>query len=110
MRSKVHTLFGNFTERPQGKYLKPAAVGEDRAIPVHKLVKPAHIADQRVTGAQMEVIGVGKLHAAVDLFQLHGGDPAFDRGAGAYVHKYRRFNVAVHGVKHPAAGAPVLVF
>lgn len=57
-----------FSQARKGKYLKPAAVSQDRAVPVHKLVEAAHLAHHIVTGAQMQVVRVGKLDLTAEIF------------------------------------------
>jgi hypothetical protein len=55
----------------------------------------------------VQVIGVGELDLAIDLFELHCVDAAIDGTAGTNVHKYGRLNVTVHGVQHTATRATV---
>ena len=67
MTVKCNALFFDFSQARKGKYLKPAAVGQDRAVPVHKLVEAAHLAHHIVAGAQMQVVRVGKLDLTAEV-------------------------------------------
>ena len=58
MRLEVNALLLDLPERGERKDLKSAAVGQYRAAPAGEFVKPAHLPDQLVAGAHMEVIGV----------------------------------------------------
>ena len=68
VRGECHALFFDFAQARKGKYLKPAAVGQDRAVPVHKLVEAAHLAHHIIAGAQMQVVRVGKLDLTAEVF------------------------------------------
>ena len=105
VRAELYALLGNLAQLGKGENLKSAAVGKNGAFPVHKLAKSSHLADEPVTRTDVQMVGVGELDLAVDLFELHGIDAALDGTAGAYVHKDGRLNVAVHGVQHTAARA-----
>ena len=67
VRSKRHALFIDLTKAGQGKHLKSAAVGKNRAIPVHKLMEAAHLTHHIVTGTEMEMIGVAQLDLTAQL-------------------------------------------
>ena len=68
MGGKINALLLDISEFCQRKHLKAAAVGQDRTIPVHKPMQAAHIAHHLVTGAQMQMIRIGKLHLTANLF------------------------------------------
>ena len=51
----------------------------------------------------MEVIGVGELDLAPDLFQVQGGDAALDGGLGPHVHEHGRLDHAAVGAGKLAA-------
>ena len=110
MRGKFYPFLGDLAQLRERKDLKSTAVGQDRAVPVHKLLQAAQIVYKGVAGAQMQVVGVGKFHPAVDLFQLDGRDPALDGGTGADVHEHGRFDIPVHRVQHAAAGLALFGF
>jgi len=105
---ELHALLGDLAEGGQGEYLESAAVGEDGLGPVHELVEAAHVVDELVAGADVEVVGVGELDLAIHVIeQLHGGYAALDGGAGAHVHENGGLDVTVNGVEHASAGASV---
>ena len=110
VRGKVHALLLDLTQGRQGEYLESARVGQDGSVPVHELVKSAHIVDQLIAGTDVQMVGVGKLDLAINGLELHGGYTALDGSAGTHVHKYRRLDVAVRGVKHASARSSLLFF
>ena len=105
---ELHALLGDLAEGGQGEDLESAAVGEDGLGPIHELVEAAHVVDELVAGADVEVVGVGELDLAIHVIeQLHGGYAALDGGAGAHVHENGGLDVTVNGVEHASAGASV---
>ena len=66
VRREAHALLGDFAQLGERKHLKTAAVGQNRSVPVHKFVQPAHIAHHLVAGTQVQMVGVGKLNLAAD--------------------------------------------
>ena len=105
MGGELHALLRDLAELCQGEDLKSARVGENGAIPIEKLVEAALSADEAVAGANVQMIGVGKLHLASHVVQVLGGDAALHGGGGAHVHEHGSFNVTVYGVEASAAGA-----
>ena len=69
---KVDTLLLDLAKRRQGEDLEAAGVGEHGTVPGHEFVQTAALLHQLVTGAQMQVVGVGKLHLAADVLQVLG--------------------------------------
>ena len=104
---KIDPLLLDAAQFCQREDLKAAAIGQNGAVPVHKLVQSPHLADQPVAGADMEMVGVGKLHLTADLAQEHGVDAALDGGAGAHVHEHRGLNIPVNGMQNSPARAAV---
>ena len=101
-------LLGDFPQAGQGEDLKAPAVGEHGAVPVHKFVEPAHLADYPVPGAQVEVVGVGQLHLTANLLQIVGGHRPFDSPLGAHIHKHRGLDHPVGAGEGPPPGPPLL--
>ena len=58
MGAKRHALIGNLAQIAEAIHLKPAAIGQNRAIPHHKLVQAAELAHQLMPRTQVEMIGV----------------------------------------------------
>ena len=103
MGIEVYALFLDLAQLRKGKDLESAGVGQDRSVPAHELMQPAHIADQLVARADVEMVGVGKLDLAADLAQIIRGEAALDRRLRADVHEYRRLHRAVRrGVFAPS--------
>ena len=107
--SEGDPLLGDLPQAGQGKDLKAPTVGEHGAVPVHKFVKPAHLADNAVPGAKMEVVGVGQLHLTADLLQVVGGHRPLDGPLGAHVHEHRGLDHPVGAGEHPPPGSPLLL-
>ena len=95
MRLEMHPVVADVFRRRQGEDLKPAAVREDRPVPVHKAVQPAAGLDHLVSRSDRKMIGIGELHLAADLFQIGRGQSALDGGLCADVHEKRRPDGAV---------------
>ena len=108
MGIEADALLLDLPQLGQGKDLEAATVGEDGAVPVHELVQAAHLLDQRVAGAHMKVVGVGKLHLAADGFQVVGGEGAFDGPLGAHIHEHRGLDGAVGRFQLSPAGLALL--
>ena len=92
-------ILGDISQLGQGKDLKSAAVGENRLVPIEKFMDAAKLINNILAGANVEVIGVGKLHLTADMLQVASGDPALYGGAGAHVHENRGLYIAVYGFK-----------
>ena len=108
VRSKTNSLLGDLAELCQGENLKSAAIGENRAIPIHKLADTAHVADESITRTEVQMVGVGKLDLTVKLAELHRVNTAFDRSTRANVHKDGGLDISVYGVEDAASRATVL--
>ena len=66
---EVHALLGDLAQFGQREDLKAAGVGEDRAVPGHEAVQPAHFSDGFDTGPQIKVIGISEQDLDAQLFQ-----------------------------------------
>ena len=96
---KAHALVGELDRVVVAEHLETARVGEDRAVPVHKLVQAAQLGDGVLAGAHGQVIGIGKHDLGAELLDGLGGN-TLDVCLGAHGHKDRRLDVAVRGVQH----------
>ena len=105
VRGEGHSLLIDFTETGQRKHLKSAAVGKDRPIPVHKLMKTAHFTHHIITGAKMKMIRVAQLDLTPQLFlQIKGIHAALNSRLRAHIHEYGGLYVAaVSALKNTAA-------
>ena len=97
VRLKLHPLPGNLGQRIQAEDLKPAAIGEQGAVPMHERVQPAETPDPFVAGAQVQVIGVGQNDLGAQALQLFRGH-RLDCGLGAHGHEGRRLKGAMRRV------------
>ena len=62
-------------------------------------MKAAHLPHHIIAGAQMQMVGVGKLDLTAEILQIKGAHAAFDGRLRADVHKDRRLHF-------PAVRAP----
>ena len=93
---KGHALIVNFAGLAEAKDLKAAAVGEDGAVPLHKVMQPTQIAHQFVAGAQIEVVGVAENKGCAQCNQFIGAH-RFDSALGANGGEYGGLEDAVGG-------------
>ena len=89
----MHTLFFDFTHRPQAEHLKAAGIGEDRAVPVHEIVQIAMQFHDFLTRAQPQVESVAQQDLCAGIFNFFRGH-AFYGAVSAHWHKCRGFDHA----------------
>jgi hypothetical protein len=83
--------------------LEATGIGEDRPIPGHELVQPAEPRDPLVTGAQVEVIGVGqddRRAGSLEVIRVQ----RLDRRVRADRHELRRVDRAMGQLETAQAG------
>ena len=103
MRLEGHPALGNFAQRRQRHYLKPARIGENRFIPAHELMQSTKPRNPLGTGAQHQVIGIAEQNIRARRRHLFG-QHAFHRRRRAHGHKRGCADSAMRGVDHPGAG------
>ena len=59
MGVEIDALLLDLSQHGQGKHLKAAAVSENGAVPIHKLVQAAQGLDHVLSGTDVKMIGVG---------------------------------------------------
>jgi hypothetical protein len=104
MRAEGDALLGNFAQLGQRHHLKAAAIGEDRAVPLHEFVQTAQRGNPLGGGAQHQVIGIAQHNlgaGGLDRFTGH----RLDGGGSANRHEGGRFGRAMRGVQPAPAGA-----
>ena len=97
--NKAHALIGELDRVVVAEHLETARVGEDGAVPVHKLVQAAQLGDGILAGTHGQVIGIGKHDLGAELLDGLGRN-TLDVCLGAHGHKDWRLDVAVRGVQH----------
>ena len=100
---KIDALLPDFPQTGQREDLKAAGIGQNRPVPGHELMQPSKIVNNLVTGPQMQVVGVGKLHLTADVFQIGRAEGALDGPLSADIHKHRRLDRAVGAGKYSTA-------
>ena len=60
MGFKGHPPLGQFAQPGETHHLKAATVGQDRPLPVHKLMQASKMADTLGCGPQHQMIGVAQ--------------------------------------------------
>ena len=103
-----NALFFDMPKLGKRKNLKTAAVGQDRTVPCHKPMKPAHIANQLIARPNMQVIGIGQFDLASDLLEIFRRQSALNCRLCTDVHEHRRLHRAVRRLKGAAPSAAVL--
>ena len=104
MGGEGHALFLDLAQAGKREYLKTAAVRQNRLFPSHKLVEAAHFANHFITGAKMQMVGIGKLHLTSDLLQVFGADGALDGSLRSNIHKNGGLHHSVGAGELTAAG------
>ena len=98
----MHALFGDFTNIAKAEDLEAAGVGEDRPLPLHKIVQIAVQFHDFLARAQPQVEGVAEDNLRASGFNFFRRHP-FYGAVGANRHKTRRFHYAT--IKDQAATA-----
>ena len=101
---ELDAFFADLAQFAQAEYLKSAAVGQNRPLPVHETVQTAQLLHQMMTRAQIKVIGVGQDDLGIDrqqVFRSHG----LDRGICSHRHENRSFDLAVGCFQRTGAGS-----
>lgn len=103
VRAEHHMVVRQFTKRVQAEDLKSAAVGQNRAVPLHEGMQIPEAGHDLLPRPQGEVIRVGEDHLRPDLAELVGPDP-LDGSARADRHETGGFDDAVWRVEEAGAG------
>ena len=92
------TAFGRqFPAARQREDLKPAAVGQNRAVPCAEAVQPSRPFEDVRSGTQVEVVGVAQNDLCADLLFQIAVEDAFDAPDGAHGHEDRGLDRSVVG-------------
>ena len=91
----------------QGKDLKAAGIRQNRAVPVHELMKSAELLDRLVAGPDMQMICIGKFYLCADLTKVLCGHGSLDRADSADVHENRCLDSAMHRLHMGAARSAI---
>ena len=103
MRGERNAFLLDVAQLRQREHLKSAAVRQDRAVPVHKLMQAAHLLHYIVSRTDVQVVCVGQFDLTTDLLQVMGGQAALDGRLCAHIHKYRGLSRAVGAGEFAAA-------
>ena len=103
-----HALLRNMAQLGQTEHLKAAAVGQDGAVPLGKLVQTAHLSHEFVARAQVQMIGVAQHDLCADVLEVQRRQTALDGGSRGDILERRGLDRAVHRGKFAAAGSPFL--
>ena len=104
VRAEFHAVVAYFVELREREYLKAAAVGQYRALPVHEAVQAARFLDQIFARAHVQVVGVAEYYLRAEAFELVGRH-SLDGRLRADGHEYRRFDNAVRRDELPGPRA-----
>ena len=108
MGMEVNALLPDLSQPGEGKHLKPAGIRQYGLIPRHELMKTAQLFHNLIPGAHMEMIGVRQFNLRLDLFQIRGGNSAFNCSNRPDIHEHRCLYHTVHG-RHLRSLCPALL-
>lgn len=97
--SELHAFGLDLAQILQTPDLESTAIGQNRAVPAHKLVDAAGGCDLRGSGAQIQVVRICQDDFGLQVLQLGRGN-GLDGGFCAYGHKNRRMDIAVVRMEH----------
>jgi len=94
VRLELDAVFIDGAEPCERENLKSSRVGKDRAVPAHEFVESAHLADDLVAGAKMQVVRVPENHGSAHLHEVVGIE-CLHRGESSDRHECRSLHIAV---------------
>ena len=100
-RAERHALLGDFAQIAQAEHLKTARIGQNRLVPIHKLMQTAVHLHHIHARTQPQVKSIAQNNLCID-FAQHIGCHALDRAISANRHKNRRLHHAVIERHRPA--------
>ena len=106
VRGEIHTLLLDPAQACQREYLKSAGIRQDRPVPRHETVQAAQIVHEPVAGAQMQMVGVGKLDLTADGLEVRRAQRTLDGTLRADVHEHGRLHRAVRAGKYAPPRLP----
>src|ERR1043166_10224395 len=98
MGLEAHAFLTHTCQGPKTEDLKTSTIGENRGRPTHEGMQTAKAADEVVTRAEEEVIGIAQDDMRPAGQQVAGAQ-RLDRGLGANWHKYRSIEGSMRGVE-----------
>ena len=101
-----HALIVDLASLRQRENLEAARIGQHGIGPAHEAMQSAHLGDEVIARAQVEVIGVAQDQRSAEVFEL-GGSEGLDRSLCADRCEDGSRQIAVRGGKGPCAGAVV---
>ena len=109
MGAELYPLFAYFSQRSQGKHLKPAAVRQYGSVPVHKFMQASCLPDNVVTRSQVQMVCVGEDYVCshfFNFFRAHG----LDGSLCSHRHKYRRLYITMRCMNNASSCFGLCVF
>ena len=106
MALKRNALLRHLAQISEAHHLKPAAIGQNRLVPIHKLVQPAQVGNPLGCRAQHQMISIAQQN--IRTCRGHTlGQHRLDGCRRAHRHKRGRADVASRGGNYTSAGFPV---
>ena len=97
MRLKGHPVFAHLAQAGQAHHLKPAAIGQNWTLPIHKLMQTAQPINPLCRRAQHQMISIAKQYIRPSL-PHRAWQHRLDRGRRSNGHESRRSDLAARGV------------
>src|ERR1700735_1185885 len=94
MRTKCDAVVCHFAQFTQAEDLVASRIRKDCSGPGHEFVQTAHIADEFVTWAEIQMVGIGQKNLNAERFQVCLGLRLYSRRC-AHRHERRSVNHSV---------------
>ena len=102
MGIEINALLLDFSQNRQREHLESTTIGKDRAVPIHELMQAAQRLDHVLSGTNVEMIGIGKLHLTSQIAQIFSRNAAFDGSLCSHIHENGGLNGSMSRLKFAA--------
>ena len=103
MRFERDTIFTHLAQAGQAHHLKPATVGEDWTLPIHKFMQPTEAINALRCRAQHQMIGVAQKNISTS-FTYGARQHGLNRGRCTHGHEGWRANISARDADCATSG------